>query len=94
MAFPLTDSAECNKVLSGKAINCRFVYNAIRSRSDDEARAVFGYEESKLSFFLSQVDHVYVSQVKQGLALMFSDDHILAEIENRRRTHLFVVDVA
>ena len=23
VAFPLTDSAECNKVLSGKAINCR-----------------------------------------------------------------------
>lgn len=27
VAFPLTDSAECNKVLSGKAINCRFVLN-------------------------------------------------------------------
>lgn len=24
VAFPLTDSAECNKVLSGKAINCRY----------------------------------------------------------------------
>ncbi|EFX90213.1 hypothetical protein DAPPUDRAFT_190307 [Daphnia pulex] len=25
VAFPLTDSAECNKVLSGKAINCRLI---------------------------------------------------------------------
>jgi hypothetical protein len=52
VAFPLTDSAECNKVLSGKAINCRFVYNAIKMGLDDlEARS--DLVTSSLSFHFS-----------------------------------------